>query len=75
MLDPGRLANLSLLVLDSRDLEKTTPEEWLALTSRVIIATPGADVASTNQNNWLTTHPQCWYAVITDGDQMWIERK
>lgn len=64
---------LSLLVLDARDLVQTTPEEWLGLGSRAIIVTPGSASPLPTGPNWLNIRPQSWYAVTTDGKQMWVE--
>jgi competence protein ComEC len=67
------LASLSLLILDRRDFEKTAPEEWAGIAPRAVIATAGNPQASAP--NWLSTHPQGWYAVVTDGKQMWVEKQ
>ncbi len=72
--EPDNLAELSLLVLDARDLEKTTAEEWLAIAPRAVIATPGNSSILPGGLNWLNTRPQGWYQVVTDGKKMWVER-
>lgn len=71
---PGASANLSLLVLEQRDLEKTTPEEWLALAPQAIIATPGSGPVLPGGMNWLNTQPRGWYQVVTNGEKMWVEQ-
>ena len=77
---PGRLAekdlgNLSLIVLEARDLEKTSPEEWLAYAPQAVIFTPGEGELEPEGYNWLNTQPGGWIAVTTDGKQMWVERR
>jgi len=67
------LANLSLIVLEERDLEETSPEEWLTFGAQAVIYTT-EDPFEVSTPNWLKTHPGGWIAVETDGTQMWVER-
>jgi hypothetical protein len=77
---PGRLkeedlANLSLLVLEPRDLEETIQEQWLAYRPQAIIFTQGEGELELSGLNWLNTLPGRWYQVTTDGTRLWVERK
>lgn len=67
------LANLSLVLLNNRDLEKTSQEEWLALAPMAIVYTPGDGELPLSGHNWLNTHPGGWYHITTDGKLMWVE--
>lgn len=77
---PGRLsaqdlANLSLIVLEARDLEKTTPQQWLAYAPQAVIYTPQEGTLEPSGYNWLNTRPGGWIAVTTDGKRMWVEQR
>jgi competence protein ComEC len=77
-LPPGRLeavdlANLSLIVLEPRDLEETTPEQWLAFAPQAVIYTPEEGELGLSGHNWLNTRPGGWVQVTTDGMKMWVE--
>ncbi len=77
---PGRLAaqdlaNLSLIVLEPRDLEETSQEKWLAYAPQAIIFTPGEDEMEQEGPNWLNTQPGSWYHITTDGEKLWVEKK
>ncbi len=74
-ISPENLANLSLLLLEPRDLKDTAPEDWLAFTPQVIIAIPGNLDWLPSELNWRNTHPGGWYHITSDGARMWIEGK
>lgn len=69
------LDSLSLLILDSRDMKNASPEAWLAVNPRLVITTPDPGIAPPYGPNWFNTHPQGWYAITTNGEQMWLEQK
>jgi competence protein ComEC len=73
-LAPGDLAGLSVVILDTRDLQETPSAAWLALAPQAIIATPGNAAQPPTGHNWLNTRPQSSLVVITDGRQMWLEQ-
>lgn len=77
---PGRLAtqdldNLSLIVLEARDLEETSPEQWLTYAPQAIIFTPGEGAMEPSGHNWFNTRPGGWYHITTDGEKMWVEKR
>lgn len=72
---PGDRASLSLLVLDSRDLQNIPPARWMSLAPQAIIATGAENPQSMDGNNWLDTRPQGWHQVTTNGRQIWVEKK
>jgi competence protein ComEC len=61
-----------VLVLEARDLEKTTPEDWLAYQPQAVVFVGGS---SDLPESWLVPRPQGWISVTTDGFEMRVETK
>lgn len=74
-LETTDLANLSLVLLTERDLQKTNQEVWLELAPMATIYTPGAGEMLLSGYNWLNTRPGEWYHITSDGKLMWVEKK
>jgi hypothetical protein len=70
---PGALANLSLLLLEPRDLDSTPAEAWLAYAPQVVISEMDGAQDTPPGGNWLALAPRRWSSVTTDGEQMWLE--
>jgi competence protein ComEC len=74
-ISPDDLSSLSLLIIDPRDLEKVTTGQWLSISPRAIIFTPGNTTPLPAGYNWINTHPGGWIEITTDGKRMWVEEK
>lgn len=64
---------LSAVILAPRDLKETTPEEWLALAPKLIVATPAEGALPPDGTNWINTLPGGWARIESDGKHMWVE--
>jgi competence protein ComEC len=64
--------NLGVLILEQRDLERTTADQWMQYMPQSVIYT--TDFAEENEI-WLIPRPQGWISVETDGLLMWLEKK
>ena len=73
-LEEANLAGLSVLVLEPRDLSETKIEEWLSQAPLAVVATVEDPQLQPAHPNWLVTRKQGWYAIISDGNKMWVEK-
>ncbi len=67
-------SGLSALILSPRDLKETPPEQWLAMSPQLVIATPEEGAFPHGGANWVNTLPGGWVQIETDGERMWVER-
>ncbi|MBE0698335.1 MAG: hypothetical protein IH586_15560, partial [Anaerolineaceae bacterium] len=65
--------NLSVLVLEERDLENQV--DWIRLAPQAVIYSPAKGEFPPEETTWLITRPQGWVHITTDGKKMWVERE
>lgn len=63
----------TLMILDQRDMDAASAQEWQSLGPLVVFTVLVEPVEGAI--NWFNTSPDGWLAVHTDGQQMWLEQR